>query len=84
MDGIHLMVTHAPPDCAIRKNFSEEGLRQFGHNPKTWVDESALLIEKLWRMLGQPPLYCGHMHRSVTDGNVHILDENEVVIIDEN
>lgn len=74
---IDLMITHAPPDCVIRKNFSDDGLIHFEHDPKTWVDESALLVEKAWRNLGSPRLICGHMHRSVIDGNVQILGIEE-------
>ena len=77
---IDLMITHAPPDSVIRHNFSEEGLRFFGHNPKQWVDESARLVEELWLTIGKPPLVCGHMHRSVADNGCTILDINEVYV----
>lgn len=78
--GVDLMVTHTPPDWMIRKHFGPEGLRSFGIDPKTWRDRSAERVELLWRTLGEPPLFSGHMHESVTDGNCRILAENEVCI----
>ena len=81
-DGpIDYMITHTPPDSVIRKNFSEEGLKAFGINPKTWVDESARLVEKVWQALGMPQLYCGHMHRKVVEPKVRILDIYEVLCL---
>lgn len=71
---IDLLVTHCPPQVVIERHFSRHDLLQFGL-PVTWTDPSALRIEKIWSMLGQPPLVCGHMHRSVKDGNVRILNE---------
>lgn len=79
---VQLMVTHSPPDWLIRKHFSPYGLMQFGHDPAKWVDESAVHVEALWRELGEPPLVCGHMHRTVVDGNCHILDINEVLYLE--
>ena len=78
--GVDLMVTHTPPDWMIRQHFSPLGLMQFEIDPRTWRDPSAERIEYVWRTLGEPPLYCGHMHRSVSDGACRILDINEVVL----
>jgi|SRR5882724_11123736 len=84
VDGrpVALMVTHTPPESVIRRNFGPDGLRQFGHDPAVWKDQSALNIEKLWDAVGNPPLVCGHMHRSVHDGKVTMLDINEVYIVE--
>lgn len=79
--GVDLMITHSPPDWLIRKHFSPMGLLNFGIDPREWKDQSAEAVEYVWRELGQPPLYCGHMHRSVVDGNCRILDINEVCCI---
>lgn len=76
---IDILVTHSPPDRAIRRNFPEDGLRAFGIYPATWRDPSAERVEEIWKMLGQPTLYCGHMHKSVEDGKIHILNTEEVV-----
>jgi len=80
--GIDLIVAHTPPDSVIRSNFSEDGLRMFDIDPRKWVDRSARNVEALWRSLGKPPLWCGHMHRSVVDGPVRILGINEVGFFD--
>jgi len=77
---VDLMVTHTPPDWMIRKHFSPDGLRRFGHDPDTWRDLAALRVEDVWRQIGEPPLVCGHMHRSVVDGQCRILNINECVM----
>jgi len=79
--GVDLMITHTPPDHMIRKWFSPKGLRNFGHDPATWVDLAARRVEDVWRALGEPPLYCGHMHMPITDGPLRILNINEVAVI---
>jgi len=78
---VDLMITHTPPDFLIREQFSTEGLRRFGVDPDTWIDESSRLVEKVWRGLGEPQLYCGHMHRSVIHPKIRILEINEMVNI---
>ena len=78
---VDLMITHAPPDFVIRNNFSPDGLRYFGHDPLEWIDESARAIERVWKALDRPRLICGHMHRSLVDGNVQILGINETVMV---
>lgn len=76
---VDVMITHTPPDSVIRRNFPPGALEAFGHNPEKWIDESARLIEKVWNAVGQPKLFCGHMHKNLTDGQVRILDTNEVL-----
>lgn len=76
---VDLMITHTPPDFLIREQFSPEGLKWFGLDPNTWVDESSRLVEKVWKGLGEPQLYCGHMHRSVIHSKIRILEINEMV-----
>lgn len=79
--GVDLMITHTPPDWMIRKHFSPNGLRYFNIDPDTWRDDAALRVEHVWRELGEPELYCGHMHRTVNDGKCHILNIDEVALI---
>lgn len=75
---VDLLVTHCPPDSVIARNFERpEFLRSFGL-PPDWTDPSALEVERAWNALGKPKLICGHMHRSIEDGNVRILNINEV------
>lgn len=75
---VDFMITHTPPESVIRQNFSPSGLEQFDIDPLTWVDESAKMVETVWKALGEPRLICGHMHRSLVDGQVRILNTNEV------
>lgn len=79
-NGVDMLVTHSPPDWMVRKHFSPDGLREFDIEPSTWRDRSAERVEYIWRALDTPPLVCGHMHQSVTDGKCRILNINEVVV----
>lgn len=80
-DGVDLIVSHTPPDWIIRKHLSPEGLMPFDIDPKTWLDESALLVENVWKKLGEPQLIAGHLHKSIVDGNIRVLGINEVYSI---
>lgn len=82
---IDLMFTHCPPQSIIQEHFETGALRwikcqKFGV-PVDWSDPSADQVEKVWRYHGEVPLYCGHMHRKVQDGNVRILDIDEYVVV---
>lgn len=81
---VDLFITHTPPDTIIRRHFPASGLLMFDIDPRTWIDPSALAVEGAWERLGKPPLYCGHMHRSVRDesSRVTILDINEMLLVD--
>ncbi len=67
-DGVDLLVTHVPPQSVVQKHFDLI---------PGWRDPSSEVVEYVWKELGKPPLVCGHMHRSVVDGNCHVLDEFE-------
>jgi Icc-related predicted phosphoesterase len=77
VDSVDILVTHTPPNSVIQKNFDRRTLLDFGLSP-SWTDPSAVAIDELWDKLGNPPLICGHMHKSVVDGNCRMLDINEV------
>lgn len=80
---IDILVTHTPPQCTIDAHFPAEYLvMYFGLSP-TWRDPSAQYVHDVWERLGKPMLYCGHMHRSLSDqgGHVRILDINELVMV---
>lgn len=82
VESLDVLVTHVPPQCTIQAHFDPSTLKWFGL-PSSWRDPSADKIEVLWRRLGEPMLFCGHMHKSVVDqmGKVRILDINELYII---
>lgn len=75
---VDLLVTHAPPQFIVDKHFNPADLERHWGLSRNWRDPSAAIVEDVWNQLGQPPLICGHMHRSVVDGVVRILDINEV------
>jgi len=77
---VDMMITHVPPQNIIQDNFSKDALRYFGVG-MDWRDENADYIQTIWEGLGMPQMYCGHMHRSVTDSNCRILAEFEMVLV---
>jgi predicted phosphodiesterase len=81
VSAVDLLVTHVPPQSIIEKHFSRDALVYMFGLQRSWTDPSALRIETLWQRLGKPPLICGHMHRSVIDGDVRILDINQVLTL---
>lgn len=71
---VDLMVTHTAPRYLIDKCF---GFPRGWNLPVDWTDPSTERIERVWKALDCPPLVCGHMHASVRDGVVRMLDINE-------
>jgi Icc-related predicted phosphoesterase len=78
---IDVMVTHVPPQPVIERNFSRTEMVKMWEVDYGWTDMNAVIVKEIWHDVGCPPLYCGHMHRSLQDGNVRILDINEAVEI---
>lgn len=80
---IDLFITHCPPANIIRRNFDQRNLWNYGLSEK-WIDPDSEIIERIYYTFDPlPPLYCGHMHKSVIDGNIRILDINEMMYIDD-
>lgn len=80
VECVDLLITHSPPQSVVTRNFdnSPRALHYFGA-PGDWFDPNAHLIESLWSRLNYPPMYCGHMHRSIVDRKCRILNIEEVV-----
>jgi Icc-related predicted phosphoesterase len=80
-DGpIDILVTHVPPHRVIKANFDNKGKLAFGVG-LDWEDPNGMIVEKLWDDLGNPTMFCGHMHRSVlfdVDKGSRILNINEL------
>jgi Icc-related predicted phosphoesterase len=77
---IDLLITHTPPDSVVRRHFRHPSiLFSSWRLPSDWKDWSAIAVEKIWNHFGQPALVCGHFHKTIQDGNVRILDINEVL-----
>lgn len=77
-EKIDLMITHVPPKGVIDRNFDPKKKLMFDQ-PIDWQDKSAPVVEKIWKQVGEPQLFCGHMHKKVIDGNCRILDINEMI-----
>jgi hypothetical protein len=81
VEAVDILVTHVPPQSTIDRYFDPMDLPRYFGLPPTWRDPNAALVETLWRRLACPPLVCGHMHRSVVDRTVRLLDINEIVLL---
>ena len=76
---VDLMLTHVPPQYMIETHFSRADMVRNWAVDYGWTDTNAVLVGHLWKSLGCPSLYCGHMHRAVNDGYVRILDIDEAL-----
>lgn len=79
---IDVLVTHTPPRSIVKQHFPEAHLAERHDLPRDWTDPSTIYIQDLWEGLHHPPLICGHMHRSLSVGNVRVLDINETYELD--
>jgi Icc-related predicted phosphoesterase len=75
--NIDSLITHSPPSSVIAGHCPPLN-RAYWHLPLDWENVSSDRIEELWNGLGNPQMYCGHMHRSVIANKCRILDINEV------
>ena len=74
-DGqVDVLVTHTLPNEMVQLHCNQERLEEWWGLPRSWIDPSAKLVEAVWNRLGRPPLFCGHFHKSIIDGNVRCLD----------
>jgi len=78
---VDMFITHVPTQSVIQKHFDPRVLRDYFGLPLTWRDPNADRVEELWNEMNKPPMYSGHMHRSVKDGNCRILNINELVYV---
>lgn len=76
-----IIVTHSPPQSVIEQHFDRQDLVDYFGLPSTWTSAVAQYVEHVWSARTRPPLYCGHMHRSVREGNTYILNSGEVVLL---
>ena len=79
--SVDMMITHCPPQWMIQKHFDPLVLERYFGLSRTWRDPNADIVEQVWAKFGKPSLYCGHMHRSVVDGNCRILTIDEILIV---
>lgn len=76
-----VILTHSPPQSAIAAHFDPNDLTRYFGLPNTWRSPVAHAVDRVWGAHGCPPLYCGHMHRSVTDRAVRVLNIDEIVLL---
>ena len=74
---LDVLVTHVSPTWMNLKHFGPLDKKEW-YLPNDWEDTCSMKVEFLSEFL-KPALHvCGHMHRSIPDGHVRILDINEV------
>lgn len=78
---VDMFITHVPPQSVIQKHFDPRVLRDYFGLPITWQDPDADEVERIWNRIGNVPMYCGHMHRVVKEGNCRILNINELIYV---
>lgn len=82
--GVDVLVTHTPPASVVAAMLAAErggpapgspmpGSPTPGSPMPAGDAPSSVLVEQAWRVLGQPPLVCGHMHRPWRAGVVEVL-----------
>lgn len=76
-----IVVAHTPPKNMINRNFVSSDLIaiNYGHFTDKFIDISAERVDRV--VATGKPYYCGHMHKSVVDNNVRILNINEIHVI---
>ncbi len=77
---IDILLTHCPPHSIIQKHFDPLNKLWFGVGVD-WVDPNQLIIEDIWKRLGYPPVYSGHMHKRIQGPNYRILNINELLAV---
>lgn len=77
---VDMLVTHDVPTSVCAAHFDDSGKLWFGVG-LDWHDVNMDVIQRIWDRLGNPPIYSGHMHRSVIGPNYRILDINELLAV---
>lgn len=77
---LDFLIAHVPPTFTVAAHFGPLNTKHWGL-PDEWEDISAQRMSKVYHTLRPRNFICGHMHRSVIDGNIRILDINEVITI---
>jgi len=78
-DHVDILVTHVPPHSFTRNHFQHPSIAFPSWKlPSNWIDPSQVKVELLWLNFGKPTLICGHMHRSIFDHPIRLLNINEV------
>ena len=77
---IDMLITHDVPLSVCATHFDDGAKLWFGVG-RDWVDVNMLVIERIWERLKYPPIYSGHMHRSVFGPNYRILNIDELLAV---
>jgi Icc-related predicted phosphoesterase len=75
---IDMFITHCPPNSVIQQHFDPRNKLNFGVG-LDWHDANQDVVEHVWATMKHPPIYSGHMHRSVVGKNYRIIDINETI-----
>lgn len=78
--NIDMFITHCPPTSVINEHFDPRAKLQFGVG-LDWHDHNQDIIENIWRAIGTPMIYSGHMHKKVEGMTYRILNINELLAV---
>lgn len=78
VDHLDFLVTHTPPQETITAWMNPQDLVNYFGLPIDWKDPSAAKVQQVWEKFGRCRLFAGHLHKSIIDGKVRILDIDEV------
>lgn len=77
---IDMFLTHCPPNSVINEHFDPIQKLRFGVG-LDWHDPNQDIIEDIWKKLGNPHIYSGHMHKKVIGMTYRILNINELLAV---
>lgn len=78
---LDVLITHVPPTNTIAGRFGKIN-KKYWNLPDEWEDVSAEKVQLALAKTNPRYVYCGHMHKTVHDGAVRVLDVNEILPLD--
>lgn len=71
---IDVLITHGPPNSVVDKHF--DPLQKLAFDVSIdWQDHNLVIIDHIWKALGYPDIYSGHMHKRIS--GYFCYDEND-------
>jgi Icc-related predicted phosphoesterase len=77
---IDMLITHCPPNSVIEQHFDPLMKLQFGVSVN-WKDPNQDIIENIWKSLGYPNIYSGHMHKNINQSTYCIINIDATLIV---
>ncbi len=68
---VDVLVTHSPP-AELVPRISDPRVLEYWDLGSDWADPSATVVQDVWDALNRPPMFCGHFHKAVLDGDIRV------------